>query len=276
MLTFLTDIQQNMKFRSYEMHKFNPKFFFELEVGSYLLKTAQTVEELKAAFTLRHQVFFDSAFKEQGRLYDIDQFDALCDHLIIVEKTTKKIVGTYRMNNSSTVKDFYSSTEFNLEKIVGSGKNCVELGRACIDHEHRKGTVISLLWRGIYTYMKNVDADILFGCSSIKKINSRQAALVLKYFENNEMVDTTYKTNPLYTFKVPLLEEYLEHYQEEFTADQMAEAQTLVPSLLKSYLKYGAKVAGEPAWDTEMSCVDFLTVMRVENLSAQIEKKLKV
>ncbi|MFZ3230592.1 MAG: GNAT family N-acyltransferase [Pseudobdellovibrio sp.] len=275
MRLFLTDVQQNYKFRSFEMHKFNPKFYFEIEVGSYLLKTAQTIEELKSAFSLRHQVFFDSTIDGRGRRYDIDQFDALCDHLIIVEKTTKKVVGTYRMNNSNTEKNFYSSTEFNLQKIIESNKKCVELGRACIDQNHRKGTVISLLWRGIYTYMKNLNADILFGCSSIKKINSRQAALVLRYFENNNMIDSVYKTNPLYTFKVPMLEEFMDHYKNELSEDQNAEAQTLIPALLRSYLKYGALVTGEPAWDNDMSCVDFLTVMRVENLSAQIEKKFK-
>lgn len=276
MLSFLTDIHQNIRFRNYDLHKFSPKIFFEIEVGSYCLKTAQSIDELKAAFTLRHQVFFDSADRDQGRLYDIDQFDALCDHLIIVEKDSKKVVGTYRMNNSAKVSDFYSATEFNIQKLVQSNKNCVELGRACIDPEHRKGTVISLLWRGIYTYMKNVNAEILFGCSSIKNINSRQSALVLKYFENNNMIDYYYKTNPHHSFKVPLLEEYLDNYQLPLSQDQNEESNSLIPSLLKSYLKYGAKVAGEPAWDAEMQCVDFLTVMRVENLCAHIEKKLKV
>lgn len=276
MLSLLTDFQQSIKFRSYDMHKFNPKFSFELDAGSYRLKTAETVEELKSAFSLRHQVFFDSAFKDQGRLYDIDQFDSICDHLIILHKATNKVVGTYRMNNSSQASQFYSSTEFNLDKIVGQNKNCVELGRACIDHEHRRGTVISLLWRGIYTYMKSVQADILFGCSSIKKINSRQSALLLRYFETQNRIDLVYKTNPLYVFKVPLFEEYLEHYMTPLSEEQIAEAESLIPSLLRSYLKYGAMVAGEPAWDAEMSCVDFLTVMRVENLSAQMDKKLKI
>lgn len=276
MITFLTDLQQTLKFRSYEMHKFTAKFQFEVEVGSYVLKTAETVEELKAAFTLRHQVFFDSAFKDQGRLYDIDKFDALCDHLIIVDKNSKKIVGTYRMNNSNVQHQFYSSTEFDLEKIMASGKNCVELGRACIDQDHRKGIVISLLWRGIYQYMKNAKAEMLFGCSSIKKVNARQSALILRYFEMHNMVNTEFKTNPWYSFKMPLLDEYLQHYTNPLTEDQIEEAQSLIPSLLKSYLKYGAKIAGEPAWDSEMKCIDFLTIMPVENLSAQIEKKLKV
>ncbi len=275
MLSFITDLQQKIKFRSYDMHRFIPKVSLELEFGNYQLKTATTPTELKSAFSLRHQIFFDSAGKENGILYDIDQFDNLCDHLIIKDKKTGDVVGTYRMNNSSLAKDFYSSTEFSLQKIVYSGKNCVELGRACIHQDHRNGIVISLLWRGIYSYMKNCRADILFGCSSIKNVNARQTALVLRYFESVDLIDAVFKTYPQYVFKVPLLEEYQSEYARELTSDEVNEAKNLIPPLLKSYLKFGAKVTGEPAWDSEMGCVDFLTVMRVENLSTQIERKFK-
>ena len=257
------------------MHRFTPKVSLDLEFGNYRLKTATTTAELKSAFSLRHQIFFDSAGKENGILYDIDQFDSLCDHLIIKDKQSGDVVGTYRMNNSSLAKDFYSSTEFSLQKIVYSGKNCVELGRACIQENHRNGIVISLLWRGIYSYMKNCGADILFGCSSIKDINARQTALVLRYFESVDLIDTVFKTYPQYVFKVPLLEEYQHEYDRDLTASETSEVKSLIPSLLRSYLKFGAKVTGEPAWDSEMGCVDFLTVMRVENLSTQIERKFR-
>lgn len=276
MISFITDLRENIKFRSFEMHKFVPQFILNLEVGPYLLKTAETAEELKAAFTLRHQIFFNSAHKERGQLYDIDQFDSLCDHLIILEKISKKIVGTYRLNNSSVSKNFYTSTEFSLQKIVYSGNNCVELGRACIDQDHRNGIVITLLWRGIYNYMKSKNASILFGASSIKGINARQAALLIRYFDTMDLVDTVFKTCPHYSFKVPLLEEYLNHSESDLTIDEFAEVKSILPSLLRSYLKFGAKVAGEPAYDSEMDCVDFLTVMRIENMSVQIDKKFKI
>lgn len=258
------------------MHKYSPQFFLNLEVGSYVLKTAESVEELKAAFSLRHQIFFNSAFRERGQLYDVDRFDTLCDHLIIVDKKSKKIVGTYRLNNSAVAKDFYSSTEFDLHKIVYSGSNCVELGRACIAKDHRNGVVISLLWRGIYTYMKSKNTDLLFGCSSIKGINARQAALLWRYFEKSDLIDHVFKTNPHYAFKVPLREEYLSQEHGEMDSSELAEVKMLLPPLLRSYLKFGAKVAGEPTLDDEMGCVDFLTVMRIENLSAQIERKFKI
>lgn len=275
MLTFINDMQQNIKFRNFDMHKFLPKYLLEIEFGNYLLKTANSSTELKSAFSLRHQVFFNSAGKENGILYDIDLFDSICDHLIIIDKQNKNVVGTYRMNNSTLAKKFYSSTEFNLDKIVNGVKNCVELGRACIAEDHRNGIVISLLWRGIYSYMKSCNADILFGCSSIKNINSRQAALVLKYFESMDLTETVFTASPEYNFKVPLIEEYFDQHRLDLAADELIEAKALIPSLLKSYLKFGAKVAGEPAWDSDMGCVDFLTVMRVDNLSAQIERKFK-
>lgn len=279
MLSFLSDLQQNIKFRSYDLHKFTPGFSMQIEVGPYVLKTAESAQELKAAFTLRHQVFYqahkNSHSTSLNRL-DMDRFDAICDHLIIKEKHTSSIVGTYRLNNSSQAQDFYSSTEFNLQKIIASGSRCVELGRACIDEEHRNGVVIGLLWRGIYNYMVDQKADILFGCSSINAVNPRQSALLFRYFNQMGLVDTIFKTNPHYSFKVPLLEEYMDHSEAPLSIDELLEVKALLPSLLRSYIKFGAKVAGEPAYDHELDCVDFLTVMRIENLSSQISRKFKI
>ncbi|OFZ30675.1 MAG: hypothetical protein A2622_13475 [Bdellovibrionales bacterium RIFCSPHIGHO2_01_FULL_40_29] len=274
MRTLITKFQQNLKFRSYEMHKFMPKVSFEIEVGSYILKTATHRDELKSAFLLRNEVFF-GVDHSRGRLYDIDQFDSVCDHLIILHKETKAVVGTYRMNHSSEETDFYSSMEFKLQTIISSKKSCVELGRACIAENHRNGIVISLLWRGIYAYMKSCQADILFGCSSIKNMNSRQAALVMRYFESVDLIDQDYATEPQFVYHVPLLDEYLSEYSLPLSTDQLMEVKEIIPSLLKSYIKFGAKVTGPPAWDTVMNCMDFLTVMRVENLSNQVERKFR-
>ena len=52
MLSFITDLQQNIKFRSYDMHRFIPKVSLELEFGNYQLKTVTTTAELKSAFVL--------------------------------------------------------------------------------------------------------------------------------------------------------------------------------------------------------------------------------
>ena len=271
MIQFIQQIQQELKFRNLNMMAYEPRVQFEMELGNYILKTATTAQELKSAFKLRYDVFFE----ESPTKLDIDTYDALCDHLVIIDKTLNTVVGTYRMNNSSNLQDFYSQSEFDLKSFALPYSNFVELGRACISPKHRTGAIISLLWKGIYFYMRHVKADLLFGCSSIKNISSKQAVLISKYFEQTKALNCRYRINPHLSFKVPFFDEYMMQFPNDLTPLQMLEAEALIPSLLKTYLKVGAEILGEPAYDAEMNCMDYLTCLKVENLAERYEKRLE-
>lgn len=274
MLQFIQQIQQELKFRHLDMVAYEPRVEFQMDQGNYLLKTATTTQELKSAFKLRYDVFYNNDKKDVHKL-DIDVYDSVCDHLIIVDKKTEAVVGTYRMNNSSSLQDFYSQSEFDLKSFALPYSNFVELGRACIDTQHRTGVVISLLWKGIYFYMRHVKASLLFGCSSIKNITPKQAALVTKYFEQTGSLNCKYKIKPHLSFKVPFFDEYFSSMPEKLSEEQMKAAEGLIPSLLKTYLKVGAEILGEPAYDADMHCMDFLTCLKVENLAQRYEKRLE-
>jgi putative hemolysin len=112
----------------------------EMREGRYVVRFARTREELDAALKLRFEVFnlelgegLASSFRT-GR--DLDEFDETCHHLIVLESSQDKIVGTYRMQTdemAATGRGFYSGTEFDLScfppHVLADG---VELGRACI------------------------------------------------------------------------------------------------------------------------------------------------
>ena len=73
----------------------------EIREGRYLARFARTPEELDAALRLRFEGFnlelgaiLTSSF-QRGR--DLDRFDEACDHLIVLEAETDKVIGTYRM-----------------------------------------------------------------------------------------------------------------------------------------------------------------------------------
>ena len=274
MLQFIQQIQQDLKFRNLDMVAYEPRVEFQMDQGKYILKTATTTQELKAAFKLRYDVFYNYDKKDGLRL-DMDVYDSICDHLIILDKETNAVVGTYRMNNSSSLQDFYSQSEFDLKSFVLPYGNFVELGRACIDKNHRSGVVISLLWKGIYFYMRHTKADLLFGCSSIKNITPKQAALVTKYFEQTGALSTKYKIMPHLSFKVPFFDEYFHAMPAKLSDEEIKQAEDLIPSLLKTYLKVGAEILGEPAFDADMNCMDFLTCLKVENLAQRYEKRLE-
>ncbi len=64
------------------------------------LSMASTPEEVREVQRLRYKVFIEgmglTALANAERL-DKDEYDAYCDHLIVRDSTTLKVVGTYRV-----------------------------------------------------------------------------------------------------------------------------------------------------------------------------------
>lgn len=245
-------------------------------MGPYLIKTAETPKELIESFKLRDEVFNREFRGMENEDLDFDRYDYFFDHLIIVHKETQKIIGTYRLNCSSFSKESYTALEFDLGALSAHQGPHLELGRACIHKDYRKGSVISLLWRGIAEYMNLSDSGILFGCSSLKITNARDAALVYKYLEDQGYLSVDFLSRPTRTYRMKDFGAWYLYFQKGLSEVQNQEAEALIPSLLKSYLKLGAKISGEPALDEDFECVDLLTVLKREDLSQALADKLKV
>lgn len=276
MKTWAREIKQNALLRWNGVYKFQQKINLSISTSSYLLKTAESKEELMASFKLRHEVFYQEFQKIEIEGIDFDKFDALFDHLIIVHKETNKVIGTYRINCSSFQSLSYTETEFNLDEIFELPGPHLELGRACIHKDHRKGTVLSLLWRGITDYMNISGASVLFGCSSLKINNANQAALVYKYFyEQGALIENLYST-PTKNFLIPDFDIWYAFYQGGLNEHQVKEAERLIPPLLKSYIKFGAKIASEPAFDKEFDCIDLLTVLKKEDMTNSLARRFQL
>ena len=141
----------------------------------YRLRLAETAEDLRAAQTLRFLVFnlelnegLESSF---STLRDEDPFDAICDHLLVENKTNGEIVGTYRLQSGSVAmknRGFYSEQEFDFTPFRPIHEQIVELGRACVHSDHRSLPVIGLLWQGISDYARQVGARYLVGRQNIE------------------------------------------------------------------------------------------------------------
>jgi putative hemolysin len=260
--------------RKNRVHKFQPKVEIHHDKGPYILKTITDSEELIEALRLRYQVFHREMIgktKPQG--IDVDEFDFNCDHLAIIDKRSSRIIGTYRLNCSLFSNEFYSHQEFNLRRILETPGVKLELGRACIQQDYRTGVVIALLWRGIAEYMAKTNSNILFGCASIKTESPRQAALLYRHFDLQERFQEEFLCPPTQTFSMPNLDLWIQMMQRELTAEEQSEVQDLIPSLCRAYLKAGAVLGGEPAYDAEFKCIDFLTILERENLNKALWRK---
>lgn len=256
------------------LYRWSQKIDFIYQCGPYVLKVAETKEEVIECFKLRHKVFYEElAGVQKATGMDYDIYDNYCDHLIIIDQQTNKIVGTYRLNCSKFGYDFYIASEFEIEDWLDSqNKTVLELGRACIDQNHRRGIVISLLWKGIAEYMRRSNAEILIGCSSVKYESSKTAAMIFKYFEEKGVLSKNL-VSPQEDYIIPDFTFWQMCYSEGLAYNQFKEIEDHIPSLLNSYIKSGAKVLSYPAHDKDMKCIDFVTVLDWSDLDERLIKK---
>lgn len=271
------NIQSFYQLRLHRIHKFKPKIELRSEVGPFVIKTVSNAEELKEALALRFEVFHREMIGKKDLCgYDVDEHDFDCDHLIILEKRSNRIIGTYRMNCSLFTDNFYSAKEFLMNKIFATPGVKLELGRACIHKDFRRGVLISLLWRGIAEYMAASEAQMLFGCATVKTQDPRDAALLTRYFEAQGRIVPHLRTRPTLAFTMPLLSFFMDEVKTPLSPEQMPQAEDLLPPLCRAYLKAGALIGGEPAWDREFQCIDFLTILQREDLNRTLWKKFKL
>jgi putative hemolysin len=250
------------------------------EVGAYCLRAALTRDVREDACRLRFRVFnvelgegLDSSH-ETG--LDTDRFDNVCEHLVVEEKVSGRIVGTYRMQSGTTAAanlGYYSAQEFELWPYEPLRAGILELGRAAIDRSHRTPEVLTLLWRGIAQYAHGMGLRYLLGCSSLNSVDPAEGWQMYRQLQNFR-VSAEFETRPTAAYACP--DEPQATSSQSFTCTvtpgseahtSPAVTQVKVPKLLRTYLAIGARIAAPPAFDREFRTIDFLTLLDLEMLS---------
>lgn len=233
---------------------------------AYAMRLARSAEEVRAAQLLRFMVFNVELREGLERSFDTcldaDRFDDACDHLLVEERNTGEIVGTYRLQTGRRAAEchgYYSAQEFEFAPYEPLRNELVELGRACIHADHRSFTVLNLLWKGIATYAREHGARYLIGCSSLTSQNPEVGAAAYRTLQPH-LVPPELRTRPVGAFHCPL--------------ETAASEAPKIPKLLAAYLALGAEICGPPALDREFKTIDFLTLLDLRALPFRTLRKL--
>ena len=258
------------------------------DVGRYRLRLAESVRDREAACRLRFKVFNIELGEGLETSYytglDVDRFDTVCEHLLVEDKASGRVVGTYRMQSGETAArglGYYSEQEFYLTPYEPLRAGILELGRASIDREHRTPEVLMLLWRGIAQYAADMGLRYLLGCSSLNSNDPAEGWRMYGQLENFR-VPKEFETTPTAAYACPPEQQDLSAQPLACESDRSnlgnvagpdgssatPSAQGKVPKLLKTYLAIGARIAAPPAWDREFRTIDFLTLLDLKLLSA--------
>ena len=231
--------------------------------GAYVVRFAADEADLERVLRLRFEVFnreLDEGLAESWHTgLDRDRFDETCHHLMILEAATDTVVGTYRLQTAEQARagaGLYCAGEFDLaplEPIVAKG---VELGRACIAREHRHGSALFALWRGLSAYIAWSRKRYLFGCCSLTSQDPREGLALTRWLEREGHYHARYRVPALPALAC------------EATCGQ--EPAVELPQLFGTYLRYGAKVVSTPALDREFKTIDWLVVLDARALPLRL------
>ncbi len=223
---------------------------------------AETADEICASQRLRYQIFAEEqgANLESAHLgLDCDHYDSYCEHLMVKEVATGRIVGSTRiltLDNARKAGSFYSENEFDLRKLLPLPGKVMEIGRTCIHPEFRNGAGIGMLWAGLAHFAEQRQIDYLFGCASISmRDGGAQAAAIMQHVQTRHLAPESMRVQPLVRL-LPV---------------QPATVLNL-PPLLKSYLKLGAWVAGEPCLDPDFNVADIFILLDMQQLDMRYQR----
>lgn len=225
---------------------------------------ASNASEVKEAQRLRYKVFAEEMganIPKNTENLDIDEFDAYCDHLLIRDQESLKVVGTYRVlppHKALEIGRLYSDSEFDLIRLNHLRPKMVELGRSCVHEDYRSGAVIMALWSGLAQYMQKHDYEIMLGCASIPMADGGHFAASLYNSLTNEQMA------PVENHAFPRLPLPLDRLNGGLEVEP--------PPLIKGYLKLGAKICSAPAWDPDFNTADVLTMLRLSEINPRYAK----
>jgi putative hemolysin len=231
----------------------------------FRVSLAQTVEDLTACQRLRYLVFNCElgeglASSERSGL-DRDPFDFICDHLMVHEVVSGRLVGTYRMQTGYRAKGnlgYYSEQLFDLSPFEAIRGEVLELGRACVHQDYRNTTALFLLWRGIASYAALCHARYLIGCSSITSQDEDAGMALYHALRDRYLVEQPLRAEP----------------RAERRCNPTGEAVAPEPPrLFSAYLDISARLCGPPAIDREFRTIDFLTLVDLQAIPDRVRTR---
>jgi len=240
----------------------------ELRAGNLEVFVASRREDVEASQKLRYRVFFEEKgapptpeMIRTGR--DMDAFDAVCDHLLVVEHQTDesvRVVGTYRLLRRDMMKKigrFYTAGEYDIGRIEQCKGEILEVGRSCVDPEFRNRAVMQLLWRGIGAYVAKFNVELMFGCASFFGTDPKQHAMALAYLHHYHLAPEALRLKAL-------PERYVEMNLLPKDAIDEREAFASLPALIKGYLRLGGYVGLGAVIDPEYNTTDVSIVVKTD------------
>ncbi len=229
---------------------------------------ATSSSDIEAAQRLRHRVFVTemgarTAGRTPGR--DADIFDPWCEHIVLRDRATDRVVATCRIlaaHRAKRIGAFHAEGHFDLTRLSRLKPGMAEIGRVCAHPEYRTAAAGRLLWRGVGSLMHERGFQYLIGCAPMPMSDRGAGALrAYRQVAARHLAPIEHRVRA----RNPLL-------PDENGVLPADDAVATLPPLIRAYLRAGAWIAGEPAWDAEFNTADLFFFLPVNRLGERRDR----
>ena len=229
-----------------------------IKLGRYRARFASSKIDVLAAQSLRYQCFNLSNKDE----LDVDDFDTLCQHVLIENLETEKLICCYRIlsfDSGKNISSSYSSQFYDLKVIESFPEPMIEVGRFCIDPEVNDPSVAITAWAALAQIVNKNQTELLFGCSSFEGIEKE------KYLDSFALLRERYMAPDHWLPKIKAAQVFRYSKDLIYKVDKK-KALLNMPPLLKTYLSMGAWVSDHAVIDLNMRTLHLFTGVEISKI----------
>jgi putative hemolysin len=249
--------------------------------GSLEVRLARKRGEIRRAQRLRYKVFYEEMSAVPDALAmlsrrDEDAFDAVFDHLLVVDRGDQKdgprwrrskVVGTYRMLRQEVADlndGFYTQGEYDIAPLLAAKPDYsfMELGRSCVLKPYRNKRTLELLWQGVWSYVREHGADVMIGCASFEGTDPSVHAEALSFLYHTALAPEDWRVRAHEHLRVDM-------NMLPREAVNVRAAMKALPPLIKGYLRVGAHVGDGAVIDHQFGTTDVFIIMPVEAIKSR-------
>lgn len=251
------------------LFRFQPKVILRAEWNGYIIKSATTLKDLNAVFSIpcKDPLHYQAA-GIKGRWASQD---LTADHLMVIDSQTGRLVAAARVHSSSAVDEIPIELEFDIEHLVSWSDVFLEVSRLRVSPFFDEEKSVEAIKYGVIQYAAQVEADHVFVSFLDSRFTAREVALIYHYCRTIDGSSSgpvrgtdnfgAKQIRPRLGYDFPQLRRWHKVFDRELTQHEIDEASVLVKGPLLAYLKAGAKLVAQPCWNPGLGCFKFLTQM---------------
>ncbi len=236
-----------------------------LSRGAYVARLAETPADVEAAQRLRHLTFMElrgAAARPEG--LDRDALDAFCEHMLVEERKTGRLVCCFRLlplRSGAEIDRSYSAQFYDLAALREFPAPMMEMGRFCVLPERRSDpNVIRAAWSAMAGYVAERGVELLFGCSSFEGTEAEAYLEAFTLLKSRHLAPKRW----LPRVKAPRIFPFARKFR--FRRPDPKAGVAKLPPLLRAYVALGGWVSDHAVVDHDLGTLHVFTGLEIRRV----------